>query len=148
MNLIDWDNLGVALKRQQLTTKVRLVKFIHDWLNTGHQKQTFNEDAVDDCPVCNATKGTWTHMFQCEYKDSIARRTHTVTMFRSILLKLETEPINKHIMCHKILQWCGMTTGPAPRIADGKIGVILCSAVDNLQTISWDNFMKGHLSIK
>eukprot|EP00957_Ditylum_brightwellii_P206574 15349062-Ditylum_brightwellii.AAC.1 len=72
MNLIDWDNLRAVLERQQLTTKMRLVKLMHDWLNMGHQKQTFNEDAVADCPVCDAKKETWTHMFQCQHEDYIA----------------------------------------------------------------------------
>eukprot|EP00957_Ditylum_brightwellii_P203128 15333328-Ditylum_brightwellii.AAC.1 len=51
-------------------------------------------------------------------------------------------------MCYKIVQWCGMTTGPILRIAEDRIGEILCGAVDGQQTIGWDNFMKGYLSIK
>jgi hypothetical protein len=39
MNLINWDNLGNALECQCLKTTVQLVKFMHNWLNTGHQKQ-------------------------------------------------------------------------------------------------------------
>eukprot|EP00957_Ditylum_brightwellii_P048445 3676032-Ditylum_brightwellii.AAC.2 len=51
-------------------------------------------------------------------------------------------------MCYKIAQWCVMTTGTIPRTADEKIGVILCSTVDDQQAIGWNNFMKGRLSIK
>eukprot|EP00957_Ditylum_brightwellii_P094031 7159489-Ditylum_brightwellii.AAC.1 len=67
---------------------------MHDWLNTGHQKQISNKDTVTDCPVCNETKETWTHMFQCQHKNSIAIQTLAVTTFRSTLLKLETALIN------------------------------------------------------
>eukprot|EP00957_Ditylum_brightwellii_P206575 15349062-Ditylum_brightwellii.AAC.2 len=50
-------------------------------------------------------------------------------------------------MCYKIAQWCGMTTEPVPRIRDNNIGEILYGAVDDQQTIGWNNFMKGRLSI-
>eukprot|EP00957_Ditylum_brightwellii_P091343 6954538-Ditylum_brightwellii.AAC.1 len=43
MNQIDWDNLGITLEQQQLFNKVRLVKFVHNWLNTGHQKKQINK---------------------------------------------------------------------------------------------------------
>eukprot|EP00957_Ditylum_brightwellii_P072710 5526381-Ditylum_brightwellii.AAC.1 len=78
---------------------------MHDWLNTGHQKQTFNEDTVADCPVCNATKETWTHMFQCQHEDSIAIQTPADAMFKSILLELKTVLIIKYIKCYKNAQW-------------------------------------------
>eukprot|EP00957_Ditylum_brightwellii_P092876 7070864-Ditylum_brightwellii.AAC.1 len=64
MNKIDWDNLGIAYEQQQLFTKVRLVKFMHNWLNTGYQKKKIDQTAVDDCPVCGAHEETWQHMFQ------------------------------------------------------------------------------------
>eukprot|EP00957_Ditylum_brightwellii_P156217 11890426-Ditylum_brightwellii.AAC.1 len=47
MNKIHWDNLGITLERQQLFNKVRLVKFMHNWLNTGHQKKQIDKNAVD-----------------------------------------------------------------------------------------------------
>eukprot|EP00957_Ditylum_brightwellii_P111058 8469311-Ditylum_brightwellii.AAC.1 len=43
MNKIDWDNLGTMLERQQLFNKVRLVKFMRNWLNTGHQKKQIDK---------------------------------------------------------------------------------------------------------
>eukprot|EP00957_Ditylum_brightwellii_P004620 350967-Ditylum_brightwellii.AAC.1 len=47
MNKIDWDNLGIMLERQQLFTKVRLVNFMHNWFNTGHQKKQIDKNAVN-----------------------------------------------------------------------------------------------------
>eukprot|EP00957_Ditylum_brightwellii_P112208 8554872-Ditylum_brightwellii.AAC.1 len=37
--------LGTAYERQQLFTKICLVKLMHNWLNTGHQKKKINENA-------------------------------------------------------------------------------------------------------
>eukprot|EP00957_Ditylum_brightwellii_P078369 5959283-Ditylum_brightwellii.AAC.1 len=54
MKAIDWANLGSALKCQKIHSKICLIKFMHNWLNTGNQKQKFYKDAVSDCPVCCA----------------------------------------------------------------------------------------------
>jgi hypothetical protein len=48
MEEIEWDCLGNALECQKLHTQVRLIKFMHNWLNTGTQKQRFYKDAVSD----------------------------------------------------------------------------------------------------
>eukprot|EP00957_Ditylum_brightwellii_P112626 8585208-Ditylum_brightwellii.AAC.2 len=64
MNKIDWDNLGIAYERQQLFTKIRLVKLMDNWLNTGHQKKKINENAVADCPVCGSQEESWQYLFQ------------------------------------------------------------------------------------
>eukprot|EP00957_Ditylum_brightwellii_P113641 8664092-Ditylum_brightwellii.AAC.1 len=63
MELIGWDNVGITLKQQHLNNKVRLVKFMHNWLNIGHQKKQFNGDTVADCPICQFAKKNWTHLF-------------------------------------------------------------------------------------
>eukprot|EP00957_Ditylum_brightwellii_P048903 3710258-Ditylum_brightwellii.AAC.1 len=43
MNKIHWDNLGITLEQQLLFNKLRLVKFMHNWLNTGHQKKQIDK---------------------------------------------------------------------------------------------------------
>eukprot|EP00957_Ditylum_brightwellii_P027079 2047442-Ditylum_brightwellii.AAC.1 len=86
MELIDRSNLGTAYERQQLHTKVCLTKFMHNWLNTGYQKQIFHKDAVSDCPVCLATQETWQHIFQCTHDDSISIHLLALTQFKSDLI--------------------------------------------------------------
>eukprot|EP00957_Ditylum_brightwellii_P060114 4565044-Ditylum_brightwellii.AAC.1 len=61
MDEIDWDNLGKALAAQKLHTQIRIIKFIHNWLSTGTQKQKFYEDVVMSCPVCCLETETWQH---------------------------------------------------------------------------------------
>eukprot|EP00957_Ditylum_brightwellii_P023773 1794170-Ditylum_brightwellii.AAC.1 len=86
MNKIDWDNLGTTLEHQQLFNKVRLVNFMHNWLNTDHQKKQIDKNAVDACPICLDAEETWQLLFQCQHKDSIAIRTLALTLFKSELL--------------------------------------------------------------
>eukprot|EP00957_Ditylum_brightwellii_P210249 15364735-Ditylum_brightwellii.AAC.1 len=147
MTLIDWDNLRAALERQRLRTKVRLVKFMHNWLNMGHQKQKCNEDVVGDCPICHATKETWTHLFQCSNDDSIAIHALAIRKFWSKLIKLNTAPIMKQVLCYKIGQWCEMPMSPAPRIAEDEIGEVMRRAIEDQHVIGWDNMVKGKISI-
>jgi hypothetical protein len=148
MNKIDWDNLGIAYERQRLFTKVRLVKFMHNWLNTGYQKKKIDQAAVDDCPVCGAQEETWQHMFQCNHADSIAIRTLAITKFKSKLISLGTAPILRETLCYKIAQWCNMPTLQAPRIPDDDVGEVIGDAVEDQQIIGWDNFMKGRMCIR
>eukprot|EP00957_Ditylum_brightwellii_P000632 49293-Ditylum_brightwellii.AAC.2 len=59
MEAIDWERLGVTLRHQILHTQIWLIKFMHNWLNTGTQKQRFHEEAVADCPICCVEDETW-----------------------------------------------------------------------------------------
>eukprot|EP00957_Ditylum_brightwellii_P069346 5264460-Ditylum_brightwellii.AAC.1 len=120
MNKIDWDNLGIALERQQLFNKVRLVKFMYNWLNTGYQKKQINKNAADTCLICLDAEETWRHLFQCQYEDSIAIRTLALTLFKSDLLRLETAPILREVLYHKVAQWCKLPSIPVPLIPDGE----------------------------
>eukprot|EP00957_Ditylum_brightwellii_P108377 8267823-Ditylum_brightwellii.AAC.1 len=93
MNKFDWENLGTAYERQQLFAKVRQVKPMHNWLNTGYQKKKINENAVADCPVCVSQEESWQHLFQYTHANSVAIKTFALTAFKSELIKLETAPI-------------------------------------------------------
>eukprot|EP00957_Ditylum_brightwellii_P065418 4962527-Ditylum_brightwellii.AAC.1 len=66
---------------------------MHNWLNTGMQKQNFYKDAVADCPICCTENETWTHMFQCPHDDAISLRSLALTKFKSALIKMRTAPI-------------------------------------------------------
>eukprot|EP00957_Ditylum_brightwellii_P134721 10270916-Ditylum_brightwellii.AAC.1 len=129
MNLIDWDNLGDASECQCLKTTVQLVKFIHNWLNTGHQNQFFYEDDVVDCPVCHSSTETWSRIFQCQYRDFIDIQTLAITTFKSKLLKLDTAPIIKQVLCYKIAPWCNMLELEILQIAEDEIGEAISSEV-------------------
>eukprot|EP00957_Ditylum_brightwellii_P014866 1121289-Ditylum_brightwellii.AAC.1 len=63
---------------------------MHNWLNTGTQKQKFYEHAVMPCRVCCSETETWKHLFHCKHEDYIAVRTLALTKFKSKLLKMKT----------------------------------------------------------
>eukprot|EP00957_Ditylum_brightwellii_P085760 6524266-Ditylum_brightwellii.AAC.1 len=82
MNMIDWDNLGCVLEHQHLHTKIRLVKCIHYWLNTGYQQKKIDENAANECPVCLTMEETWAHLFQYQHANAIAIRMLAITTFK------------------------------------------------------------------
>eukprot|EP00957_Ditylum_brightwellii_P145466 11076196-Ditylum_brightwellii.AAC.1 len=89
------------LEHQQLFTKVRLVKFMNNWFNKGHQKKQIDKNAVDTCPICLDIEETWQHLFQCQHEDSIAIRILALIFFKLELLQLKTAPILREILYYK-----------------------------------------------
>eukprot|EP00957_Ditylum_brightwellii_P138706 10573028-Ditylum_brightwellii.AAC.1 len=148
MNKIDWDNLGTMLDWQQLSTKVRLVKFMNNWLNTGHQKQQIDENAVNACQICLDTEETWWHLFQCQHEDSIAIRTFALTILESELLQLKAASILHEVLYYKVAQWCKIPSIPVPRIPDDKVGDMIRDTVEDQNKINWDKFIKGRICIE
>eukprot|EP00957_Ditylum_brightwellii_P158993 12101377-Ditylum_brightwellii.AAC.1 len=105
-------------------------------------KKQFDKNAVAECPLCQSAEETWTHLFQCQYKDAIAIQMLALTTFKQELLKLGTTPIVKQAIHYNIMQWCSMPTSSAPRIANSKIDEAICRAIEDQHCIGWDNFMK------
>eukprot|EP00957_Ditylum_brightwellii_P041014 3105505-Ditylum_brightwellii.AAC.1 len=143
MNKIDWDNLGTTLENQHLFNKVRLVKLVHNWLNKGHQKKQIDKNAVNTSPICLDAEETWRHLFQCQYKDSIAIRTVALTLFKSELLQIKTTPILQEVLYYKVAQWCKLPSTPVPLIPDDEVGYMIRDAVEAQNKIGWDNCIKG-----
>eukprot|EP00957_Ditylum_brightwellii_P175622 13371562-Ditylum_brightwellii.AAC.1 len=130
MDKIDWNQLGNALEHQKLHTQVQLVKFVHNWLNTGTQKQKFYEDAVTDCPNCCTENGTWMHMFQYPHDDAISLQSLALTKFKSLLIKMSTAPIIRQVLYYKVAQWCCLPEITPLHILSDSTGDILCNAAD------------------
>eukprot|EP00957_Ditylum_brightwellii_P200787 15305929-Ditylum_brightwellii.AAC.1 len=82
-------------------------------------------------------------MFRCAHEDSVAIKTLAITTFKSELIKLETAPIMRNVICYKIAQWCKMPPPMVPRIPDDDVGDVIRDAVEDQQIIGWDNLMKG-----
>ena len=73
-HLVDWEHFHAALETVFKASKKRfsrIVKFIHDYQNTGHKKKLFTQHlkhvptASDKCPCCGTQEETIMHLFQC-----------------------------------------------------------------------------------
>eukprot|EP00957_Ditylum_brightwellii_P009194 695497-Ditylum_brightwellii.AAC.1 len=146
MDDIDWDRLDMALEHQTLHTQIQLIKFMHNWLNTGSQKQKFHEDAVADCPVCCVEDETWMHMFQCPHNDAILLRSLALAKFKSSLIKIQTAPIIRQVLYYKVARWCKMPSLLLPRFPTDITGTKLCNTVETQHDLGWNDFMKGRIA--
>eukprot|EP00957_Ditylum_brightwellii_P043577 3303316-Ditylum_brightwellii.AAC.1 len=117
MGMINWDTLGRNLKKQHLFNQIRL------------------------------EKETWQHLLCCTHDDSIAIRTLAVTKFKSSLLQCKTALIICSTLIYKLSQWLGLATAPPPIIPSDRLGMILCTTVEEQAEIGWENFIKGRISI-
>eukprot|EP00957_Ditylum_brightwellii_P183941 14011091-Ditylum_brightwellii.AAC.1 len=71
---------------------------MHNWLNTGQQRQKFYKDAVADCSVWHAKGKTWQHLLQCKHDDSWSIQTAALTQLKSDLLTMKTAPLIKSVL--------------------------------------------------
>ena len=145
MKWIKWNNLGAAYDHQELYTKVHLSTLMHNWLNIGHQKQKFYDNAVSVCPICNATKETWEHIFQCEHDDAITLCTVSHTQFKSDLIKLNIAPIIRAILCYKVAKWSNLPDILVPQVPTNEVGDAVRDAVEQQSRVGWSKFMKGRV---
>eukprot|EP00957_Ditylum_brightwellii_P085340 6491708-Ditylum_brightwellii.AAC.1 len=103
---------------------------MHNWLNTGTQKQNFYKDTVISCHVCCSDTETWQHMFRCNHKDSIAVCTLAFTKFKSALIKMNAAPILHQVLVYNVSQWCTLTCGTPPCLSTDLTGSIVHNDVE------------------
>eukprot|EP00957_Ditylum_brightwellii_P211329 15366049-Ditylum_brightwellii.AAC.2 len=78
---IDWSALGQNLQRQHLFNQIRLVKFMHNWLHIGNQKNLMNATDLGVCLVCSSEHEKWTHLYHCKDAHSVVIRTLAIPKF-------------------------------------------------------------------
>eukprot|EP00957_Ditylum_brightwellii_P181527 13827728-Ditylum_brightwellii.AAC.1 len=74
-----------TLAKQHLFNKVRLVKFMHNWLHVGRWKNLINQTDLGNCPVCSKSHKTWQYLFHCQHPDSLAIRSLALISFNTAM---------------------------------------------------------------
>ena len=101
-----WKNAS----NQKLHIQVRLIKCMHNWLNTGEQKEKINPQMPSACPLCTTEKETWSHLLKCQPPEAQNSRLAAFDTLKSALYNEKTAPIVKQVILYKIQQWCGYNT--------------------------------------
>jgi hypothetical protein len=76
---VAWKYIGLARRNLKHEVNSRISKYMYDWLNTGKQKDLFDQDGI--CPCCGVAIETQLHMFQCNNPDISRARTKCLTTF-------------------------------------------------------------------
>eukprot|EP00957_Ditylum_brightwellii_P062765 4763391-Ditylum_brightwellii.AAC.1 len=148
MESVAWGLLGKSLQWQCHNNQIQLIKFMHNWLNTGAQKQEFDEHAANCCPVCGTATETWEHLFQCDHDNKMAMKLLSLTRCKINLTKLKTSPTIKTVLLFKIGPWMHLPSQEVPQLCHNDLGPAVGAAVEEQSELEWDNFLKGRILIK
>ena len=145
-DLVDWDALESALSKEPLSQRVRLIKFMHEWLPTMKRQHRYKMSATALCPVCKKRIETQTHFFRCKHPDSLANFKLQLQRAKKFLEPYRPLPLLwKTITSHLLYQF---SSGPPPtdRYPDDSIGRKLRTAVNHQIHIGWKNMLRGRIS--
>jgi len=159
-NLIDWQSFGRYMKSIPMVKRIKVSKYVHDWQNTGSQKEKFARSThrkepleeteyqeLSQCPMkCGEHEGPQ-HYLHCRMNpkpdeikrciQSIARwmqKAGTSKPLMIIILKAMREWLNEGIL---EIEW----EYPEDLDHEG-----CTQALAEQQLIGWNNFFKGRIS--
>eukprot|EP00957_Ditylum_brightwellii_P152466 11606239-Ditylum_brightwellii.AAC.1 len=96
---VNWKAHSDAFESLTLKNKMRITKYLHNWLYIGEKKQTFNASNTAKCPVCTTVDKEWRRLFQCTHETFKASRLHMYAKLCSDLMKAKTAPNLKACSC-------------------------------------------------
>jgi hypothetical protein len=163
LKLVDWIGMETFMKNQSPIVRCKIVQMIHDWQNTGTQKQKIfdaggstttpakslheTRERVGKCPLgCNNTEVPF-HFMKCMTDVMIATRVKGLETIAKGLKKLKTAPSLTEAFIQSIVCW---TNDVEYELDDQSHQELYQESYDRLfktqSTIGWDNFMKGYIA--
>eukprot|EP00957_Ditylum_brightwellii_P002631 202265-Ditylum_brightwellii.AAC.1 len=67
INLVQWLTVNAAFTDLTLLNKISVLKFQHNWLQTGKCTKEFRPGKSSTCHVCTAAAEDWEHLFHCSH---------------------------------------------------------------------------------
>jgi hypothetical protein len=153
------------LKRRHPIERCKIVQTMHDWQNTGSQKEQFLQSQESNCIHAQDAEGTASyarvaecpfhcgydespfHYMQCNSKILSDARELGIEKLEKFLYKMHTSPPLLEAILHGILCWETMTefeltAETHPMLFDIPHSQLL----RNQHKIGWDKFVKGFLT--
>eukprot|EP00957_Ditylum_brightwellii_P129062 9844879-Ditylum_brightwellii.AAC.1 len=112
---VQWATVEASFHDLTLLNKVRVLKFQHNWLQTGARTHKFNPKESAQCLICTTAVEDWVHLFQCSHDLACKSQTHMFAKLWSYLMKQKTNRLIQNVNIYKLQQWCGHGTAP-PRV--------------------------------
>ena len=165
---IDWISLSKRLQQLKKSKQMSYIQLIHNWQNTGYQKQQFarskyqnrkvgdseEERLIDreitrcgQCPYKCGNVETHLHYLVCTNTEARRKRTAAINKMRDTLQKSN---IYGAIISFMILglTWDDQSQPPIYNINFNRIDPIIGEAVHEQTSIGWNNVKRGLLSQK
>jgi hypothetical protein len=142
--LIAWDVYHRLLNSQPHKQHQQLLKYVIDWLPTGHE--VHRHDSLEDhrCPHCLTVQEKNAHLLRCPHPSRLEKRLYflRVTLNNYYHHSNTAQPI-RELISQSIIQWFHNPSIPQRFNRHHP----LYRASIHQQAIGWQNFLKGHIAI-
>ena len=152
-NTIDLQGLGIAFKSLPKTNQHSTSKMMHNWWNTGSQREKITMDSTSKCPRCGHHDETTDHILLCQASSSQKVRYLELITLRKAgkVYGLISTPWD--ILYSGLRLWLN-TGNQTPHISLSKYNLhpdqqqILLQAINEQHKIGWNYACRGYLSTK
>lgn len=148
-NSINWHAAGTAFTKRSLNSRIRLTKYIHNWLPLGENMTRIDPEASSICPSCNTIEETTDHIMCCGAETRATKRQEQTNELRERLDEIGTPTDLKNVMVAGISGWMNDNNFQHPtlrRYAQGPLQRLLNIAIKNQNSIGWGQVFRGRLA--
>ena len=142
--MVDWAALGKAMKTATNTRKRWVSKFESGMCATGHMMVIWKKRLVPNCPRCNSSTETTTHILQCPSETALLKWEMSLKSLKDWLQGKKTCPQLQNLILSSLQSWHHNIKPNIPK--SGFIGVE--EIYLEQQSIGWRQFIGGCISKK
>ena len=153
---IDWDAHEYYIRKLPYLKAIKVIKYIHDWQNTGVQKARFDAQRETPefhpseylCPMKCGCQETQQHFLRCPIINSNQESKRVLASLRKWLQQAATHPVVTTALMHCITQWLvhGNDDTSQLNITQEASSNKIQTAILAQSRIGWDHLFKGRLA--
>ena len=157
-NTINWEAIGQYMKGMSISKQVKICKkYMHNWQNTGRQKEKFAQSAGIDT-ASNENKATYActfgcghveknqHYLRCIKSPKYTNKMQCLKSIREWMVKSKTSKLMQVVIYMRMLDWIAGDLLPPIDICEEEGGMHVQLTLVEQDAIGWDQFFKGRLS--
>ena len=145
----DWKGLKWGFLSLGLLKRVKTLKSMHGWLNTGSQKSKTSPDAVESrkCPRCLEPSETQEHLLQCRHAGAHKKRRDLVLPMMKQIRQNKLCPVQE-VLTKCIRSWLESPETSMPDVSSAHESQreLLEKAIYDQERVGWHLATRGRLS--
>ena len=145
------------MKGMPVSKQVKICKYMHNWQNTGRQKQKFAQSAglnkEDEesqqqyvCPFGCGRVEQNQHYLRCRRSPKYNHKLMCLKSIKGWMLKNNTAKLMQIVIQMRMADWIKGDHMPRINVREEEGGMRVQKAVDEQDEIGWDQFFKGRMS--
>ena len=154
---INWEAIERYMKKMPVSKQVKICKYMHNWQNTGRQKQKFAQSAGLDtedeenqkqyiCPFGCGRVEHDQHYLRCRRSPKYNHKLMCLKSINTWMVKNNTAKLMRIVIQMRMADWINGDHMPRINVREEEGGMRVQKAVDEQDEIGWDHFFKGRLS--